>query len=145
MSIELVIPCNHLILCRPLLLLPSIFLSIKVFSNESVLRIRWPKHWSFSISPFSDYSGLISFRIGWFDLLADSINPSALSANRVSYKSIQFAGVGRLARSSGPQLTRPGCKPRAGQAGPASPYPLGHPTLFPTQRASPPLLQLRAC
>ena len=72
MSIELVMPSNHLILCCPLLLLPSIFPSIKVFSNESVLRIRWPKYWSFSfnISPSSEYSGLISFRMDWFDLLA---------------------------------------------------------------------------
>ena len=71
-SIELVMPSNHLILCRPLLLPPSIFLSIRVFSNESVLCIRWPKYWSFSfsISPFSEYSGLISFRIDWLDLLA---------------------------------------------------------------------------
>ena len=65
-------PSNHLILCCPLLLLPSIFLSIRVFSNESVLCIRWPKYWSFSfsISPSNDYSGLISFMIDWFDLLA---------------------------------------------------------------------------
>ena len=71
MSIESVIPSNHLILCHPLLLLPSIFPSIRVFSNESALRIRWPKCWSFSfsISPSSEYSGLISFRIDWFDLL----------------------------------------------------------------------------
>ena len=62
---------NHLILCCPLLLLPSIFPSIKVFSKESVLPIRWPKYWSFSINPSNDYSGLISFRIDWFDLLAD--------------------------------------------------------------------------
>ena len=61
---------QHLILCCPLLLLPSIFPSIRVFSNESVLRIRWPEYWSFSISPPSEYSGLISFRIDWFDLLA---------------------------------------------------------------------------
>ena len=68
--IELVIPSNHL-LCRPLLLLPSVFPSIRVFSSESALRIRWPKCWSFSfsISPSSEYSGLISFRIDWFDLL----------------------------------------------------------------------------
>ena len=72
MSIELVMPPNHLILCHPLLLLPSIFPSIRVFSNESVLCIRWPKYWhfSFSISPFSEHSGLISFRMGWLDLLA---------------------------------------------------------------------------
>ena len=68
-SIKLVMPCNHLILCHPLLLLPSIFPSIKVFSNESVLCIRWPKYWNFSISPFSEYSGLISFLIDSFDLL----------------------------------------------------------------------------
>ena len=67
MSIELVMPSNHLILCRPLLLLPSIFPSIRVFSNESALRIRWPKYWSFSfsISPFNEHPGLISFRMDW--------------------------------------------------------------------------------
>ena len=72
MSIELVMPSNHLILCHPLLLLPSIFPSIRVFSNESVLCIKWPKYWSFSfsISPSNEYSGLISFRIDWLDLLA---------------------------------------------------------------------------
>ena len=71
-SIELVMPSNHLILCRPLLLLPSILPSIGVFSNESVLCIRWPKYWSFSfsISPSNEYSGLIFFRIDWFDLFA---------------------------------------------------------------------------
>ena len=71
MSIESVMPSNHLILCCPLLLLPSIFPSIRVFSSESVLRIRWPKFWSFSfsISPSNEYSGLISFRIDWLDLL----------------------------------------------------------------------------
>ena len=91
MSIESVTPSNHLILCRPLLL-TSIFPSIRVFSNESVLYIRWPKYWSFSMSPSNEYSGLISFRIDWFDLLAVqrthknllqhhslSINSSALS------------------------------------------------------------------
>ena len=71
-SVESVMPSNHLILCRPLLLLPSVFPSIKVSSNESALCIRWPKYWSFSfsISPSNEYSGLISFRIDWFDLLA---------------------------------------------------------------------------
>ena len=71
MSIELVMPSNHLILCHPLLLLPSILPSIRVFPNEPVLRIRWPKYWSFSfsISPANEYSGLISFRIDWFYLL----------------------------------------------------------------------------
>jgi len=70
-SIELVMPSNHLILCRPLLLLPSIFPSIRVFSNESILRIRWPKYWSFSfsISPSNEHPGLISFRMDWLDLL----------------------------------------------------------------------------
>ena len=84
-------PSNRLILCRPLLLPPSIFSSIRVFSNESVLHIRWPKYWSFSfsISPFNEYSGLISFRMDWLDLLAvqessptpqfKSINSSVLS------------------------------------------------------------------
>ena len=72
MSIESVMPSNHLILCHPLLLPPSIFPSIRVFSSESVLCIRWPKYWNFSfnISPSNEYSGLISFRIDWFDLLA---------------------------------------------------------------------------
>ena len=72
MSIESVMSSNHLILCRPLLLPPSVFPNIRVFSNESVLGIRWSKYWSFSfsISPSSEFSGLISFRINWFDLLA---------------------------------------------------------------------------
>ena len=70
MSFESVIPSNHLILCRPLLLPPSIFPSIRVFSNESVLCIRWPKYWSFSISPYNECSGLISFRRDGLDLLA---------------------------------------------------------------------------
>ena len=72
MSVELVMPSNHLILCHPLLLLPSIFARIRLFSNESAVRIRWPKYWSFSfsISPSSEYSGLISFRMDWLDLLA---------------------------------------------------------------------------
>ena len=89
MSIESVMPSNHLILCHPPLLLPSIFPSIRVFSNESALRIRLPKYWnfSFSISPSSEHSGLISFRMDWLDLLQESsptpqfksINSSALS------------------------------------------------------------------
>ena len=72
MSIESLMPSNHLILCRPLLLLPSVFPSIRVFSNESALCIRWPKYWSFSfsISPSNEYAGLISFRVDWLDLLA---------------------------------------------------------------------------
>ena len=76
MSIESVMPSNHLILCHPLLLLPSIFPSIRVFSNESVLPIRWPKYWSFnfSISPFNEYSGLISFRTGWISLQSKGLS-----------------------------------------------------------------------
>ena len=72
MSIESVMPSSHLILCHPLLLLPSIFPSIRVFSNESTLRMRWPKHWSFSFSiiPSKEHLGLISFRMDWLDLLA---------------------------------------------------------------------------
>ena len=72
MSIESVMPSNHLILCRPLLLLPSIFPSIRVFANDSALYLRWPKYWSvsFSISPSNEYSGLISFRMDWLDVLA---------------------------------------------------------------------------
>ena len=70
MSIESMMPFNHLILCCPFLLFPSLFPSIRVFSNESSLRLRWPKYWSFSISPSNDYSVLISFRIDWFYLLA---------------------------------------------------------------------------
>ena len=71
MSIELMMPSNHLILCHPLFFLPSIFLSTRVFSSESALRFKWPKYWSFSFSicPSNEYSGLISFRIDWFDLL----------------------------------------------------------------------------
>ena len=70
MSIELMMPSKHLILCHPVLLLSSVFSSIKVFSNESAFHIRWPKYWSFSISPTNEYSRLISFRIDYFDLLA---------------------------------------------------------------------------
>ena len=80
MSIESMMPSNHFILCCPLLLLPSIFPSIRVFSREAALPIRWPQHWSsgFSVSPSSDYSGLISFRMDWLDLLAV---PGALRAS----------------------------------------------------------------
>ena len=80
MSVESVMASNHLILYRPLLLLPSLFPSIRVFANESVLCIRWPKYWSFSfnISPSNEYSGLISFRIDWFDLAAQGTLKSLL-------------------------------------------------------------------
>ena len=89
-SIESVMPSNHLILCCPLLLLPSIFPSIRVFSNESVLHIRWPKYWSFSfgISPSNEYSGLISFRMDWLDHLAVQGTPKSLLQHHRSKASI---------------------------------------------------------
>ena len=97
MSIELVMPSNHLILCHPLLLLPSIFSSIRVFSNESVLHIRWPKYWrfSFSIRPSNEYSGLISFRMDWLDLLAVQGTLKSLLQHHSSKASIltHWAGV----------------------------------------------------
>ena len=85
-------PSNQLILCHPLLRLPSIFPSIRVFSNESVLCIRWPKHWSsrFIISPSSEHSGLISFRIDWLDLLAVQGTLKSLSSPKPQFKSINF-------------------------------------------------------
>ena len=88
MSIESVITFNHLVLCHPLLFLSSIFLSIRIFSNESVLRIRWPKYWSFSfsISPSNEYSGLISFRMDWLDLLA--VQVTLKSSPTPQFKSI---------------------------------------------------------
>ena len=86
MSIELVMPSNHLILCLPLLLLPSIFPSIRVFSSESARHIRWPKYWSFSfsISPSNEYSGLISFSIDWLDLHAVQVTLKSLFQHRSS-------------------------------------------------------------
>ena len=90
MSITLVMPFNHLILCHPLLLLPSIFPSIRVFSNEPVLRIKWPKYWSFSlsISPSNEYSGLISFRMDWLNLLAVKVTLKSLLQHHSSKASI---------------------------------------------------------
>ena len=90
MSIELVMPSNHLILCRPLLLLPSIFPSIRVFSNESALCIRWPKYWSFSfnIGPSNEHPGLISFRMDWLDLLAVQGTSKSLLQHHSSKASI---------------------------------------------------------
>ena len=95
MSIELVVPSNHLILCHPLLLLPSTFPSIRVFSNESALLIRWPNHWSFSfsISPSNEYSGMISFRINWFDLLAVQGTLKSLLQQHSSKASILWRSV----------------------------------------------------
>ena len=86
MSIQSVMPSTHLILCRPLLLLPSIFPNIRVFSNESVLPIRWPKYCSFSFSPSNEYSGLISFRVDWFDLFA--VQGTLKSSPTPQFKSI---------------------------------------------------------
>ena len=90
MSIELVMPSNHLILCHPLLFLPSIFPSIRVFSNESAFCIRWPKYWSFSfsISPSNEFSGLISFRMDWLDLLAVQGTLKSLVQHRSSKVSV---------------------------------------------------------
>ena len=88
-SIESVMPSNHLIFCRPLLLLPLVFPSIKVFSNESTVHIRWPKYWRFSISPSNEYSGLIFFRIDWFDLLAVQRTFNRLSTYILMYLSLQ--------------------------------------------------------
>ena len=90
MSIESVMPSNHLIFCCPLLLPPSIFPSIRVFSNESVLHIRWPKYWcfSFSISPSNEYSGLISFRMDWLDLFTVQVALKSLLQHHSSKTSI---------------------------------------------------------
>ena len=90
MSTELVMPSNHLILCHPLLFLPTIFPSIRVFSNESALRIRWPKYWSFSfnISPSNEHPGLISFRMDWLDLLAVQGTLKSLLQHHTSKASI---------------------------------------------------------
>ena len=102
-SIRSVMPSNHLILCRPLLLLPSIFPNIRVFSNESTLRMMWPKYWSFSfiISPSKEYLGLISFKIDWLDLLAVQGTLKSLSPT------LQFKSISSLVLSllCGPTLT----------------------------------------
>ena len=92
MSIESVMPSNHLILCHSLLLLPSIFPSFRVFSNESALRIRWPEYWSFSfsISPSNEHPGLISFRMDWLDLLAVQGTLKSLLKHHSSKASIKF-------------------------------------------------------
>ena len=102
MYIKSVMPSNHLILCHPLLLPPSIFPSIRVFSNESVLHIRWPKYWrfSFSISPSNEYSGPISFRMDWLDLLA--VQDSHESSPTPQFKTVNSSGLSFL---YGPTLT----------------------------------------
>ena len=107
MSIESVMPFNHLILCHPLLLLPSIFPSIRVFSNESVLPIRLPKYWSFSfnISPSKEYSGLISFRIDWLDLLAVQGTLKSLLQHHSSKASIFQCSAFFIVQLSYPYMT----------------------------------------
>ena len=93
MSIELVMPSNHLIHCCPLLFLPSIFPSIRIFSNESVLFIRWPKYWSFSMDHSNEYSGLISFRMDWLDLLAVQGTLKSLLQHDISKASILWCSA----------------------------------------------------
>ena len=107
MSIESVMPSSHLILCHPLLLLPSIFPSIRVFSNESVLHIRWPKDWSFSfsISPSNKYSGLISFRMDWLDLLTVQGTLKSLLQHHSSKASILLCSAFFMVQLSHPYMT----------------------------------------
>ena len=107
MSIESVMPFNRLILCRPLLCLPSIFPSIRVFSNESAVCIRWPKYWSFSsnISPSNEYSGLISFRMDWLDLLAVQGTLKSLCQNHSSKASILRHSAFFIVQLSHPYMT----------------------------------------
>ena len=107
MSIELVMPSNRLILCRPLLLLPSVFPNIRVFSNESVLRIRWPQYWSFSfsITPSNEYSGLISFRMDWLDLLAVQGTLKSLLQHYSSEASILWCSTFFIVQLSHPYMT----------------------------------------
>ena len=106
MSIESVMPSNHLILCRPLLLLPSIFPSIRVFSNESALHIRWPKFWSlsFSISPSNEHPGLISFSMDWLDLLAGPGTLESLLQHHSSKASILWHSAFFIVQLSHPYL-----------------------------------------
>ena len=107
MSIDLVIPSNHLIFCHPLLLPPSIFLSITVFSNESALHIRWPKYWSFSssISPSKEHPGLISFRMDWLDLLAVQETLKSLLQHHRSKASILLCSHFFIVQLSHPYMT----------------------------------------
>ena len=107
MSIESVVPSNHIVLCHPLLLLPSVFPSIRVFSNESALCIRWPKFWSFSfsISPSNEYSGLISIRIDWLDLLAVQGTLKSLLQHRSSKASILWCSAFFMIQLSHPYMS----------------------------------------
>ena len=96
MSVESVMPSSHLVLCRPLFLLPSVFPSIRVFSNESALNIRWPKYWSFSfgISPSNEYSGLLYFKIDWFDLFV--VRGTLQSSPAPQFENISFSALSVL-------------------------------------------------
>ena len=105
MSIQSVMPSNHLILCCPLLLPPSIFPSIRVFSNKLVLHITWPKYWSFSFSPSNEYSGLISFRINWLDLLAVQGTLKSLLHYHRSKASVLWCSAFFIAQLSHPYMT----------------------------------------
>ena len=107
MSMESVMPSNHLILCRPLLLLPSVFPSIRVFSNESALHMRWPKYWSFSfnISPSNEHPGLISLRMDWLDLLAVQGTLKSLLQHHSSKASILQCSVFFIVQLSHPYMT----------------------------------------
>ena len=107
MSLQSVMPSNHLILCHPFLLLPSIFPNIKVFSNESVLCIRWPKYWSlqFSIGSSNEYLGLISFRIDWFDVLAVQGTLKSLLQHHSSKASILWHSAFLIVQLSHPYVT----------------------------------------
>ena len=105
MANKSVIPSNHLILCCPLFLLPLIFPILSIFSNGSALCIRWPKYWSFSISPFSEYSGLISFRIDWFDLLAVQGTLKRLLKHHSSKTSILQRSAFCVVQCSHPNMT----------------------------------------
>ena len=107
MSIKSVMPSNHLILCRPLLLLPSILTSVRVFSKESILHIRWPTYWSFSfsISPSNEYSGLISFRMDWLDLLAIQGTLKSLLQHHSSKASILQFSAFFIVQLSHPYMT----------------------------------------
>ena len=98
-------PSNHLIVCHPLLLLPSIFPSIRVFSNESVLRIRWPKYWSFNISPSNEHQGLISFRMNWLDLLAVQGTLKSLLQHHSSKASVLWLSAFFIVQLSHPYMT----------------------------------------
>ena len=105
MSIELVMPSNHLILCHPLLLLPLIFPSTRVFPNESVLHIRWSKYWSFSFSPSNEYSGLISCRMDWLNFLAVQETPKSLLQHHSSKASILWCSAFFIVQLSHPYMT----------------------------------------